>query len=351
MIRRSAAVLLTAVTMGGCSTHEVRFEGGVPPEPLTPQERVDTAHEIVTRLLERFAAPGKRLPPSAAAAFAEAALLDSKATRSATSSKAFGRLASSLLRGRIPVGIGLAYPGADGRTPDSLVTAEVARTLLYFDHVTNAPRWRQAAARAVQAMVTPRLGWTRLRNGYAVREPDAKRRFSIARTADAGLVLTKLGAIGGGPLAERYGRSAMNVVRRAQTSPANWHKALGTDAPMPVAERALTLFSFYSIPSKPDQDLVRRALPSFFDQAFHSWGEPRSGPLMGTRGIGAALALRTLHLEPGTSRAEHVTRWFVTHRRADGTFEAAASTDATVHAYFALAFAVRGYIFSTGALP
>jgi hypothetical protein len=345
-------VLLAALIVAGCSTHEVRFEGAVPPEPLTTTQRIDTAHEIVATLLERFAAPGKRLLPSAAAPLGEAALLDAQATRSTKSFQTFRRLASSLLRGRIAVGIGLAYPGADGRTPDSLVTAEVARTLLYFDHVTPTPPWRQAAARAVQAMVTPRLGWTRLRDGYAVREPDAKRRFSIARTADAGLVLAKIADVGGGPLAERYARSAMNVVRRAQTSPAEWHKALGTNAPMPVAERALTLFSLYSRPSKADQDLVLAAIPSVFEQAFHSWGEPRSGPLMGRRGIGAALALRALHLQPGTYPAEHVTRWFVTHRRADGTFEAAASTDATAQAYFALAFAMRGYIFSRGgALP
>jgi hypothetical protein len=350
--RRAAFVLLAAVAAGGCSTHEFRFEGGVPPAPLTSPAQIATAHGIVETLLARFAPEGASLPPSATAAFAEAALLDAQGTGSVPMRRTAIRLADSLRRAGIPVGIGLGYPGAGGRRPDSLVTAEVARTLLYFDKVTDDRRWRSTAARAVQAMLSRRLGWTRVRDGYAVSEPGAERSFSVARTADAGVVLSNLAAVGGGPTAERYGRGATAVVRRAQTSPGRWPRALGSGAPMPVAERALTLYSLHSLPSKPDRDVVIASLPSLFEQAFHPWGEPRDGPLMGRRGVGAALALRTLQLQPGTSPSEHVARWLVAHRRSDGTFEAAAARDVTAQAYFTLAFAMRSYVFSNdGGLP
>jgi hypothetical protein len=164
-LRWATALALAALTLTGCSTHEFRYEGGVPPEPLTAQQRVDTAHEIVTTLLRRFAPTGARLSPAAAAIFAEAALIDAQATRSSTSRRTAMRLAESLLRDRLPVGVGLAYPGATGRAPDPAVTWEVARTLLFFDKITHESRWRQGAARAVQALVTPRLGWSRWRDG------------------------------------------------------------------------------------------------------------------------------------------------------------------------------------------
>jgi hypothetical protein len=352
-LRRAGAVaaLAMAVVLGGCSTHEFRYEGGVPPEPLTPEQRVDTAHEIVTTLLDKFAPPGRRVPPTSAAVFAEAAFLDAQATDSSRSRSTFKRLAQSLLRGRIPVGIGLAYPGPDGRTPDALATIEVARTLLYFDLVDKDRHWRPAAARAVQAIVSPRLGWTKLRNGYAVREAGARRRYDIALTAEAGLVLSRIAVVGGGPLAQRYGASAIGMVRRAQISPGNWHKSLGGDGPMPVAERALTLYALHAVPSSPDQQLVLTTLPDLFAEAFEPWGQPRNSPLVGKRGIGAVLALRLLYLDPGRGPSEHVTRWFVTHRRADGTFKDAAADDATTQAYFALAFATRAYIYAKGGPP
>jgi hypothetical protein len=343
--------LVLAFVLAGCSTHEFRYEGGVPPEPLTSKQRVDTAHEIVTTLLRRLAPPGRRLAPAAAAPLAEAALLDAQATRSPSSRRAYERLASSLLRNRIPVGIGLAYPGPDGRTPDPLVTIEVTRSLLYFDKVDPGPRWRPAAARAIQAIVTPRMGWTRRRDGYAIRQPGARRRYDIALTADAGLVLSQIATVGGGPLAKHYSDSALGVVRQAQVSPGRWHKSLGGNGPMPVAERALTLFALHALPSKPDQDVTLRALPDLFTEAFESWGQPRTSPLVGKRGIGGVLALRTLYLDPGRSPSEHVTRWYVEHRRADGTFEDAAADDATTQAYFALAFAMRAYIYAKGGLP
>jgi hypothetical protein len=345
-------LLLAAVALGGCSSHEFRYEGGVPPEPLTSKQRVDTAHTIVTTLLRRFAPPGRSVPPAAAAPLAEAALLDAQATRSEASSRTYRRLALSLLRNRIPVGIGLAYPGSDGHSPDPLVTIEATRTLLYFDKVKGDERWRQAAARAVQAIVTPRMGWTRLHDGYAVRQPGARRRYNIALTAEAGLVLTKMAAAGGGPVAQHFADSALATVRRAQIKPGVWHKSLGGNGRMPVAERSLTLYALYGIPSKADQNLALSALPDLFDEAFEPWGEPRrNSPLVGKRGIGAVLALRALYVDPGRSPSEHVTRWFVTHRRPDGTFEDAPADDVTTQAYFALAFATRAYIYAKGGLP
>ncbi|MEA2273113.1 MAG: hypothetical protein QOI98_1821 [Solirubrobacteraceae bacterium] len=352
MRRLSLALLLIGgLALGGCSTHEVRFEGDVPPQPLSPQERVDTAHEIIRTLLDHFAQSGRRVPPSAAAPFAEAAVLDAQATHSLASAADARRLGRSLLGGRIPVGVGLAYPGADGRTPDPQVTVEVARTLLTLSQVLQGPHYRPAAARVAQAIITSRMGWTRLRDGYAVREPGARRRYSVALTAEAGVVLARLAAVGGGPLAERYANSALGTVRRAQIAPGRWHKSLGGNGPMPVAERSLTLFALHASPSKPDQDIATGALPNLFEETFQPWGEPRDAKLVGKRGIGVALALRTLYLEPGTSISEHVTRWFVTHRRSDGTFEAAAPDDAVAQAYFALAFGYRAYIYAKGGLP
>jgi hypothetical protein len=339
------------VALGGCSTHEFRYEGGVPPEPIPASKRVETAHEIVTTLLDRFAPPGRRLPAAAAAPFAEAALLTARATRSRSLAGTATRLAVSLLSGRIPVGIGLAYPGSDGRTPDPRVTAEVGRTLLYFDQIRRGRRWRPAATRVAQALVTRRLGWTRLRDGYAVREPGARHRYNIALTADVGLVLTKLAAVGGGALADRFAKSALQMVRRAQTSAGRWHKSLGGTGAMPVAERSLTLFALHAIPSVPDQELAKGALTDLFAETFHPWGEPRDSPVVGKRGIGPALALRTLYLDPGTSPSEHVTRWLVEHRRADGTFEAARADDAVAQAYFALAFSIRSYVYARDGLP
>jgi hypothetical protein len=351
MRRAWPAAVVLALALGGCSTHEFRYEGGVPPQPLTAKERVDTAHHIVVTLLDKFAPPGRRLPAGVAAPLAEAALLDAQATRYRPSYAHFVRLALSLLRGRIPVGIGLAYPGADGRRPDPFTTIEVARSMLYFDRVVHGKRWRPAAARTVQAIVTPRLGWTKRRDGYAVREPGARRRYDIALTADAGLVLSKLAAVGGGALAEQYGASAMGMVRRAQISPGKWHKSLGGNGEMPVAERAIALYALYALPSKPDQQLVLDALPDLFAEAFEPWGQPRHSPVVGKRGIGAVLALRSLYLDPGKSPSEHVTRWFVEHRRADGTFKDAADDDITTQAYFALAFATRAYIYAKGGPP
>jgi len=351
-LRRAFAVAIVAiVALGGCSTHEFRYEGGVPPEPIPAQERVDTAHEIVTTLLKRFAPRGRRLPAAVAAPFAEAALLDARATHSVSSARTAVRLGGSLLSGRIPVGVGLAYPGGEGRTPDPRVTAEVARTLLYFAQTFSSRRWLPAAARAAQAIITPRLGWTRRGDGYAVREPGTRRRYNVALTAEAGLVLEKLAKVGGGPLAQRYADSAFKTVRSAQISPGRWHKSLGAAVPMPVAERALTMSALHALPSVPDQNLVKNALADLFAQTFQSWGEPRDSPLVGTRGIGPALALRTLYLDPGTSPSEHVTRWLVEHRRPDGTFEAAAPDDAGAQAYFALAFSIRSYIYAKGGLP
>jgi hypothetical protein len=353
MVRKPAlALLLSALALGGCSTHEFRYEGGVPPEPITPAKRVATAHGIVTTLLHKFAAPGRRVPAAAAAPLAEAALLDSRATDSQDSFRTYRRLAFSLLSGRIPVGIGLAYPGGDGRTPDPLVTAEVVRVLLYFDRIDHLARWRPAAARAVQAIVSPRLGWTHTPNGYAVRQPGARRRYDIALTAEAGLVLSRIAQIGGGPLAQRYGASALSVVRRAQISPGEWHKSLGGSGPMPVAQRALTLYALHGSPDTHDQEVALGALPDLFGEAFNSWGEPRrDSPLVGKRGIGPILALRALYLDPGRGPSEHATRWFVTHRRPDGTFEDAAADDVTTQAYFALAFAIRAYVYARGGPP
>jgi hypothetical protein len=347
----AAAALLVPVALGGCSTHEFHYEGGVPPQPLSSHQRVETADGIVTTLLKKFAPAGRHLPASVAAPLAEAALLDGQATGSKALLETADRLARSLLTGRIPIGVGVAYPGKDGSRPDPLVTAEVARTLLYFDQVTKNPQWRPAAARVVQGMITPRLGWTRLRDGYAVREPGARRRYDIATTADAGLVISKLAAVGGGPLAQRYGRSALAKVRRAQIAPGKWHKSLGAAAPMPVAERALTLYSLHLVPDKAFQDITLRALPGLFTEAFEAWGQPRKSRLVGTRGIGPILALRALYRDPGRSPSEHVTRWFVEHRRPDGTFEDVAPDDAVTHAYFALAFATRAYIYAKGGLP
>ena len=120
---------------------------------------------------------------------------------------------------------------------------------------------------------------------------------------------------------------------------------------MPVAERSVTLFALHALPSVPDQELVKGALADLFAETFHPWGEPRDSPVVGKRGIGPALALRTLYLDPGTSPSEHVTRWLVTHRRPDGTFEAAAADDAVAQSYFALALAIRAFVYSRVALP
>jgi hypothetical protein len=352
LVRGTLAALALTFAVGGCSTHEFHYEGGVPPEPLTAKERVKTAHEVVTTLLRHLAPAGRRVPAAAAAPLAEAALLDAQATDSEASRRTCRRLALSLLKGRIPVGAGLAYPSAGRRTPDALITGEVGRSLLYFDRINAHGPWRSAAARVAQAIINPRLGWTRTPNGYAVRQPGARRRYDIALTAEAGLVLSKLAQVGGGPLAERYGASALSVVRRAQISPGKWHKSRGGTGAMPVAERALTLYAMRGSPDVHDQQVAIAALPDLFDETFNPWGEPRrDSPLVGRRGIGAVLALRALYLYPGTSDSEHVTRWFLTHRRTDGTFEDAAADDITTQAYFALTFAMRGYIYAKGGPP
>jgi hypothetical protein len=340
----TAAVLLTVLITGGCSTHETKYEEGLPPPPSRLTADRDRASRAAARLISNYQPRIAELSSEALAPLAQGAALLFGATGAPAMRTAARSFADTLLQAQISVNGGKAFFGsADPRRSDLQTTIAAGDALLDVFNVTGDSRYRSAVQDALKAMRSSELGWAKTKNGYAVKVP-RRRQYNIPETAAAALLLRRSAKLNINPAVRAEGTSAFGFVDANQAAVGRWYLNVGGKVPMSLTTWASTLLSLASARDLKYQGIVGGGAPALWSAAFTDAGIPRQIPLVDNRGVGVALALRLFQRFAGTAPdAETAYASVLSHLRPDGSVEWASPGDNVAQAYYALAFAERAF--------
>jgi hypothetical protein len=340
----TAALLVTVFITGGCSTHEAKFEEGLPPPPSRLTADRDRASHAAARLISNQQSRIAELSPEALAPLAQSAALLFGATGAPAMRMAARSFADTLLQAQISVNGGKGFfSSADPRRPDLQTTIAAGDALLDVFNVTGDPRYASAAQDALQAVRSRELGWSRTKNGYAIKVP-GRSQYNIPETAAAALLLRRSAKLNIDPAAHAEGTSAFGFVETNQAAVGRWYLNVGAKVPMNLTTWASTLLSLASARDLKYQGIVGAGAPALWSAAFTDTGTPQQIPLVTNRGVGVALALRLFQRYAGTAPdAETAYATVLSHLSSDGSVEWASPGDYVAQAYYALAFAERAF--------
>jgi hypothetical protein len=347
-VRTVAGLLLVmiAVCSAGCSTHEPRFEEGLPSPPSRLETESGTAAGAAGELIRRYETKTIVLPVESLAALARASALMFDVTGAPGMQAVARSFTDTLLKARVPVGSGQAFFSSRSRgRPDLEATIDAGNALLDVFRLTRDTRYVTAARDAGQAVISKRLGFVSTSDGFAVAVQGAHPGlYSIPLTAGAALFLQRLAVTQTRPTALKYAQGAFEYVAKHQAAVGRWYLLVGAKTPMTLRSWAGTLLALASTSDARNQGIVGGGVAGLWSAAFTNSGSPRRGPLFDRRGLGLALSLRLFQRFASSSREADATyRSIFSDRRSDGTVEEAPSRDDVAQAYYALAFAERAF--------
>ncbi|MDP9225300.1 MAG: hypothetical protein M3P18_15945 [Actinomycetota bacterium] len=352
IVRLCTVLLAATLAATGCATHEAKFERDVPPRPVDRVAQERTALRAAAHLIEHFRPEMNALPADALAPLTKSAALLFEVTGAPGMRRATRIFADTLLQTRASVGSGQAFYSSirPGR-PSEEATVDAGDALVDAFIATGNERYRAAVTDATRAVTSRSLGWTKVRNGFAVRVASyGARYYSVSRTAAAAAFLFRAAAIDANPQVRPAAARALRLVSASQAAAGRWYETFGARSPMTLASWARTLLALGSSGRSPLRDIENAGALVLWTAAFRGDGTPLNTPLVDRRGFGLAIALSLLQEAGGTkSYADLAYRYALDHRRDDGTVETAAAGDDVVQAYFTLAFAQRAYRLRTNA--
>jgi hypothetical protein len=359
----AALAAVGVLNLGGCSTHDQKYDSLVPPPYFTvDDDRAATA--AATGIVDRYRNSATTLPAGVLAPLAQAAALTYRRTHAIATRAAAVIYANQLLSYAVPTRVGTAFgPGGRKPQPDPELTAAVGDALLDVYLATRETAYALAVIGATDAIASRELGWTPMWNGFAVRGKTGAP--EVALTAGALSFLDRVQeAVQGKRVVATDGRveppvrlpgasprlgvrlsgevdAAFKVLAAAQQSVGRWYAEVGGRRPMNLDQWATTLHTFARFSRRQAQGIAGGGIPELWSAAFSSDGRPVSNAL--TRGGGRGVARSFIAFEAwGDLRyGQAVFRHALTTRQPDGTIGLAAPGDAASQADFAVAFARR----------
>ena len=341
----SLATLAVVLFSVGCDTHEDKYEQNIPPPRSKEVADSARATEVSADLVRKYQARIDTLPPDALAPLAQASGLLFETTGAPGMKTAVQRFAAALLDARLPAGTGLGFfSSANPNRPDPETTAIAGNALIDVFRITGDPRYLAAVGDAVAAITSPQLGWTRTQRGFAIKAPGPGHVYSVLLTAEAALFLQRATSVGTAAGSGASAASAFRFVDANQAAVGRWYLNVGAKAPMTLAPWARTLLSLASTRKVKHQGIVGGGEAAIWAEAFSNEGAPRRTPVVDTRDLGIASALRLFQRFPAPTRHADTAYAHVLGRlRSDGTIDLARQSDSATQAYYALAFAERAY--------
>jgi hypothetical protein len=340
-----AAMLVTVSVSVGCDTHEVKYEQNVPPPRSKEIADADRAAEVSGKLVQTYLTRVNTLPPEALAPLAQASALLFEATGAPGTKVAAQSFAATLLGATLPAGEGQGFfDSANPTRPSAETTTIAGNALIDVFRVSRDRRYFSAVESAARGIMSPQLGWTRTKRGFAIRIPRANGLYSIPLTAEAALFLQRAATIGAAPGSRAPSISAFRFVDTNQAAVGRWYLNAGANTPMTLATWARTLLALASTSNATHQGIVGGGEAAIWAEAFSTDGAPRGTPLVETSGLGVASALRLFQRFDTPGRhADKAYAYVLGGLRPDGTIDQAGQRDSTTQAYYALAFAERAF--------
>ena len=340
----TTTIMLTALILAGCSSHEGEFEDRVPPPPDrsgTAAELADAAAQIVLLYRDDIDV----LAADALAPLTQASALTFRATGAPGMLITTRRYADVLLRARVPRARGQAFFGSERpNRADAAITARSVDALIDAFLATRDERYREAAISGATALASPSLGMIGAPGGLVLRDPWRRGRGrNVALTAEGARALRRAADPLMGAPTMQTSDALLAAVEDAQQGLGRWFAFLGKRVPMDMESWATTLFSIASLRGEsPVQGIAGAGIPALFRTGFTTTGKPNLRALPDGRGRGVALAISAFDaFTANPTYARLVTARVLESRREDGTVLRVARDDAQGQALYAAALARR----------
>jgi hypothetical protein len=294
----SRIVAAAVVALSACSSHEPRFERSAQPPPNTRVESERYA-AAAGKLIEQQAHDISAQSPESLANLARASADVYRVTGAPRMRSIAIDAADRLLEGRVRVeqGMGLRQRQYPNRA-DPWLTSLAGLAFLEAHRISGARRHLEAARQAAYALVSPTIGWKRVRGGFALDDPRTRGGAEVAVTAQAALLLA-LASEQTGVRLRAQARGAFRVIRESQPAVGHWYATVGGKEPQTLSAWATTLLTVLS----PSASAVLRGIGGagvvdLWRATFGSDGEPQDVPLVKTDRAGVPLALKVLQEWP-----------------------------------------------------
>jgi hypothetical protein len=336
---RCAFVLVAAlaILVVGCSSHDKRFEGRVPPPPNQTSEGRQSAAAAL-ELIGRYAPQADSLPTETLIPLVEASAIAFLATAAPGARRLTITFSERILAAQIPVGDGIGFYGSTAHAlADPLTTASAGLALIDAFAATDRGRYREAALEAASALHAERFGWRRQGAvaGLVLRRGDD---FNVAATAQAAAFFAHAASDLGAPTADDS-RRGFQLVLDNQAALGNWFAQVGKSRPQSLTQWATTLNALLIAPTRERMGVAGGGIPKLWKAAFSASGTPIPTPLVTGSVSGSA---RSLSLVAGYADQSYATRGLdaalgktrKSHQTAGSTFD-----DSESQAYLALALA------------
>jgi len=345
---------LAALLLAGCSSHERRFESLVPPRTKSPPG-AEEEDAVALQLIRRYRPVARRLPAETLASLTQASAILYYATPTTELHDSVGRFADALLGSRLRPGYEWREDAGPPRS-DPGVTALAGTALIDAYLATRRQRYRSGVLSFVKAVRSRRLGWTRTRQGFAVRTPGTPRTLNIALTGQVIQFLDHFGraldrprsghpTAGSQPGQDRLppgrlaARRGIDWIRSAQPAVGRWYAAVLTRRPRIGREWATTLLALAVIGGGRASGILGPGVPAIWRAMFRANGHPRRGTTSSREGL--ALALSVFEEWSDRRYARRAFASALRTRRRDGSTSFAPARDSVTQAYFALSLARR----------
>lgn len=325
---RAIIVVVSALLLGGCTTHDKEFSGTAPESLSTPDDVRNTSDRLIAEPGEAIAS----IPPNELAALTRAAAIQFQATGGAGMRTLTRRYADALLEGRIVVADQTGfYSGARPMKISPSTTLRAGLALAEAYRATRSPRYAAAVRNIARIASREAFGLEKFKGGYVMRTAGLGRRPSIALTALSAAFMADAAPLDDGR-SRGFAQGALRTVVRNQAAVGRWYAFIGTRIAMTLEQWGATLSALATIADRDARSVAITGIRAIYDTAFTPKGAVRSVGLTKNQPMGIAIALQALASgppEPFTGKVFDVA----------GQRAATQARDGSVRAELALAFA------------
>jgi hypothetical protein len=332
---RLLTILMLAIALAGCSSHDERFEDRVPPRPTDPSADGREMAAAAVGVLKRYRNDTDLLTADALAPLARGAAVTFQAGGAPGVRSLTRHYADALLAARVSVGPAQGFFGAmSPGEADPAATSAAGIALIEAFTATGDERYRRAAGSAATAVRSGALGWRSGPRGTGVQADGG---LDIALTAQAAEFLDRAADELDVDSADDADL-AFETVLENQAALGNWFAAVNSDQPQSIAEWAISLNALLASPDDEGErvGVAGGGVPKLTSAVFGSSGEPEEEAF-----VGVALAMVTLALSPDQTDAVRVLGRAAESQREDGTVGSLDPRDPVAQSYAALAFSLR----------